>query len=216
MEQSIFVQPVTGASNGLIADLVVEPSCRNNDASIFLLGGNPNAAEMAAEVLRGSIPTLSVAGNYCPEYGFESDPVGMSAAVASVVKANPSICFCGLGFPKQELLIKELRKRLPATWFLGVGISISFVAGEFQRAPGWAQRTGLEWLHRLTQEPTRLVRRYLVHDFPYVTRLLVSCVVKRRRTKKTTTLDCSLIGAIYQLPVNSDHLIRRRFPTSGQ
>src|SRR5690606_40283566 len=52
-------------------------------------------------------------------------------------------------------------------WWLGIGVSFSFICGELQRAPRWMQRCGLEWLHRLMQEPTRLARRYLVHGIPF-------------------------------------------------
>jgi N-acetylglucosaminyldiphosphoundecaprenol N-acetyl-beta-D-mannosaminyltransferase len=34
------------------------------------------------------------------------------------------------------------------------------------------QRAGLEWIHRLGQEPRRLARRYLLHDLPFGLRLL--------------------------------------------
>jgi N-acetylglucosaminyldiphosphoundecaprenol N-acetyl-beta-D-mannosaminyltransferase len=50
---------------------------------------------------------------------------------------------------------------------MGVGISFSFLAGDVRRAPPWMQRTGLEWIHRLSQEPRRLARRYLVEDLPF-------------------------------------------------
>ncbi|HEX4980633.1 MAG TPA: WecB/TagA/CpsF family glycosyltransferase, partial [Ilumatobacteraceae bacterium] len=35
-----------------------------------------------------------------------------------------------------------------------------FVSGAKRRAPGWAQRFGLEWVHRAVTEPRRLIRRY--------------------------------------------------------
>ena len=66
-----------------------------------------------------------------------------------------------------ELPDELLRDEFPRTWFLGVGISFSFVTGEVQRAPDWAQRFGLEWAHRLLKEPRRLARRYLWHDLPF-------------------------------------------------
>jgi N-acetylglucosaminyldiphosphoundecaprenol N-acetyl-beta-D-mannosaminyltransferase len=65
-----------------------------------------------------------------------------------------------------------------------VGISLSFIAGEIQRAPRWMQAAGLEWLHRLVQEPGRLVKRYLWHDIPFVLRLLSSAALHRLRHGK--------------------------------
>ena len=46
----------------------------------------------------------------------------------------------------------------------GIGASLDFLAGNARRAPRWMSRIGLEWLHRLAQDPRRLARRYLVKD----------------------------------------------------
>jgi N-acetylglucosaminyldiphosphoundecaprenol N-acetyl-beta-D-mannosaminyltransferase len=44
------------------------------------------------------------------------------------------------------------------------------------------QVTGLEWLHRLAQEPRRLARRYLVEGIPFAAGLLlVACRERARR-----------------------------------
>jgi N-acetylglucosaminyldiphosphoundecaprenol N-acetyl-beta-D-mannosaminyltransferase len=53
------------------------------------------------------------------------------------------------------------------------------VAGFVDRAPLWMQRAGLEWLHRLFQEPRRLGRRYLVDNLPFVLRLLMDARAHR-------------------------------------
>ena len=45
---------------------------------------------------------------------------------------------------------------------LGVGASFDFYAGNVKESPGWLGNLGLEWLFRLTQEPKRLWRRYLI------------------------------------------------------
>jgi N-acetylglucosaminyldiphosphoundecaprenol N-acetyl-beta-D-mannosaminyltransferase len=140
-------------------------------ASVFLLGGEPGAAEDAAARLRDEIPGLEVAGTLCPEHGFDRDPGRVAAVIEEVTAAQPRVVLVGLGFPKQERLIQRLRADLPAAWMLGVGISLSFVAGDVRRAPPWMQAIGLEWVHRFWQEPGRLARRYLVHGLPFAARL---------------------------------------------
>ena len=72
-----------------------------------------------------------------------------------------------LGSPKQELLIEALRDALPQAWMFGCGITLSFMAGDIRRAPHWMQRAGLEWVHRLAQEPRRLGGRYLLQNLPF-------------------------------------------------
>lgn len=152
------------------------------DATVFLLGGNPGAAERAAERLQASNPGLRVAGVLCPALGFERDPGELAAIEAVLRRARPDIVFVGLGFPKQERLIQRLRPVLPQTWFVSCGISFSFVSGEVTRAPRWVQRAGLEWLHRLVQEPRRLFRRYVVLGLPFLARVVSRAVASRYRT----------------------------------
>ena len=95
--------------------------------------------------------------------------------------------YCCLGFPKQELVIQRLRKELPASWFLGLGGSLSMVAGDIRRAPSWMQRVGLEWLWRLLKEPKRLAARYLGKDLPFAIRLLWSARQQGFTLKRNTT-----------------------------
>ena len=87
--------------------------------------------------------------------------------------------YVALGFPKQEHLIASLRDEFPQTWFLGVGFSFSFVAGETRRAPPWVSRLGLEWMHRLAQDPRRLAGRYLLHGLPFAARLFAAAIASR-------------------------------------
>jgi N-acetylglucosaminyldiphosphoundecaprenol N-acetyl-beta-D-mannosaminyltransferase len=150
-------------------------------ASVFLLGGNPGAAERAADVLRAESPGLRVAGTLCPPLGFERDPAELARIEAALRVARPDVVFVGLGFPKQERLIQRLRPVLPEGWFVSCGVSFSFVSGEVSRAPAWVQRAGLEWLHRLAHEPRRLFRRYVVDGVPFLTRVMASAALARRR-----------------------------------
>ncbi len=144
--------------------------------SVYLLGGNPGVPEKAAEALKGQYPGLRVVGTDSPPFGFDADPVATAEAVAKVVEAKPDLVLVGLGFPKQERLIRLLRAELPRTWFLGCGAGIPMAAGEFKRAPGAVQKIGGEWLHRLALEPRRLAKRYLRDDLPFAFRLLSDAV----------------------------------------
>jgi N-acetylglucosaminyldiphosphoundecaprenol N-acetyl-beta-D-mannosaminyltransferase len=139
---------------------------------VFLLGGAPGTAAGAAEVLCRQFPSLNVVGTLCPPFGFENDPTMMADLIQAVSSAKPDIVFVALGSPKQERLILRLRPILPHAWWLGVGISFSFLCGEVRRAPRWIQKIGFEWLHRLIQEPRRLFRRYVIVGIPFALQLL--------------------------------------------
>lgn len=169
--------PERVAGSSLLLSLTA--AAARHGRAIFLLGGSLGTADAAAAVLRQRCTALRVAGTYCPAAGFEKDPENVAQLAARLSRAAPDIVYVGLGKPKQDLLIDQLRARLPQAWFVGVGISFSFVSGAVLRAPVWMQRRGLEWLHRLVQEPRRLGIRYLVHGLPVATGLLSGAALQR-------------------------------------
>jgi N-acetylglucosaminyldiphosphoundecaprenol N-acetyl-beta-D-mannosaminyltransferase len=169
--------PQRVAGSDLISSLTVAAAAQNR--SIFLLGGTPGSAEGAARILQERSPGLRVAGTYCPPVGFEEKPEEMSRLIESLTSTKPDIVWVALGSPKQEYLINRIRRVLPASWWLGVGISFSFLTGEVKRAPRWIQKLGLEWFHRMVQEPRRLFRRYVVHGVPFAASLMYSAAVNR-------------------------------------
>lgn len=148
---------------------------------VVFIGGSPGDAEKAAAVLTDRYSGLEIRGTHCPPMGFETDPEGMARIERMIRDEPPAIVFIGLGFPKQEHLIERLRPLSPGSCWLGVGISFSYVAGTVARAPGWARRTGVEWVCRLIQEPGRLWRRYLLEGLPFGLRLLSWSVWTRLR-----------------------------------
>jgi N-acetylglucosaminyldiphosphoundecaprenol N-acetyl-beta-D-mannosaminyltransferase len=148
--------------------------------SVFLVGGDPGVAERAADIFRDSYPGLEIAGTTCPPLGFESDEHELSRIQRQITDAAPQIVLVALGFPKQDLLIRFLRRSLPGASFLGVGISLSYATGDLSRPPSWICSLGLEWAFRLSQEPTRcLARRYLVDGLPFAFRLMISAAWHR-------------------------------------
>lgn len=130
-------------------------------ARLFMLGGEDGAAEAAARRLRRDHPSLQIAGCFepprAPLEAMESDRM-----LELIRESGAEVLFVALGNPKQELWIARHRDRLPDVLVLvGVGCVFDLLAGRTGRAPGWMQRAGLEWLHRLAAEPRRLARRYL-------------------------------------------------------
>lgn len=140
--------------------------------SIYFLGGEPGAGEAAAQVLTERHPALKIAGASAPRVSAEPSEFEIASAVAELRRKKPDLLLVGLGSPKQEKLILALRAHFPHMWMVGVGISFSFVAGHVLRAPPWMRKSGLEWIHRLSQEPSRLARRYLIEDLPFAAELL--------------------------------------------
>ena len=109
--------------------------------------------------LQREFPGLVIAGAESPPFrplsADEDD-----ALVARIEASGARIVLVGLGCPKQDFFAYEHRRRIAAVQ-LCVGAVFDFYAGHKRVAPQWMQRSGLEWLYRLCQEPRRLWRRYL-------------------------------------------------------
>jgi N-acetylglucosaminyldiphosphoundecaprenol N-acetyl-beta-D-mannosaminyltransferase len=120
------------------------------------------------------VATLRVLGYAQPQVSIPPRPEELAEARRELERLRPDLVYVAFGSPKQEYAIQALREALPGAWWLGCGISLSFLAGELGRAPRWMQRLGLEWSHRLAQEPARLAHRYLLRNLPFALRLLWS------------------------------------------
>lgn len=150
--------------------------------SVFLIGGPAGIPDQAASVFEDTLPGISIAGAVCPPFGFDEDETQIEVLVAQVAAARPDLVLVGLGFPKQERLIRRLQLEHPNAWYLGCGGGLAMAAGHVSRAPVAMQQVGLEWVYRLALEPRRLAGRYLGHDLPYAASLL-------RQSRRARRLD---------------------------
>lgn len=126
-------------------------------------GGAEGVAAQLAHTLTDRYPSLQVASTHSPpfrELTSEED----KAVVDAINEANPDVVWVGLGSPKQDYWIAAHRDRLNAPVLIGVGAAFDMHTGRVAQAPGWMQRSGLEWLFRLAVEPRRLWRRYLIYN----------------------------------------------------
>ncbi len=133
----------------------------------FFYGGAEGVAETLAERLRARFPRLLVAGTYCPP--FRPLTAAEEREVAAQINASGAdIVWVGLGTPKQDYWVARFRPLLTAPVLIAVGAAFDFHAGRVRQAPRWMQRAGLEWFFRLTQDPRRLWKRYLVGNPRFV------------------------------------------------
>jgi N-acetylglucosaminyldiphosphoundecaprenol N-acetyl-beta-D-mannosaminyltransferase len=138
---------------------------------VFLLGGRPGSADLAASVMKERFPRLRV-DTYCPPFGFETSEDGLAGVRQAVLRSRPDLLFVALGMPKQEYWIYDHGRKLGAAVCLGVGGTFELVSGIVPRAPRWVQNIGCEWVYRLCQEPRRMWRRYLVGNLQFAWILL--------------------------------------------
>ncbi len=134
----------------------------------YLYGGRDDEALASlTETLRERHPGLTIAGGFSPPFR-ELSEAELDEIAARINAAQPDVVWVGIGVPKQEKWMAAMRDRLDAPVLIGVGAAFDFHAGLVPQAPGWMQRSGLEWAFRLKQEPRRLWRRYARHNPRFV------------------------------------------------
>ncbi|OBG38959.1 teichoic acid biosynthesis protein [Mycobacterium sp. E3198] len=127
---------------------------------VGFFGGGAETHLLLAQRLRARYPRLAVSGMWAP--GPADIESGSDAFVSAIRQARTDILVVSLGKPRQEQWVDRHGFATGARVFLPSGGAIDFLAGKTRRAPDWMQRVGLEWFYRLTREPRRLARRYLL------------------------------------------------------
>lgn len=146
----------------------------------YFYGGTEQELTALTARLRKAWPEIQIAGTYSPPFRALSEEEKQADA-ERINAAKPDLVWVGLGNPKQELWMAEFRSRLEAPMILAVGAAFALNAGVVKQAPRWIQRSGLEWLYRLVQEPRRLWKRYLVCNTTFVWLLAKEAVMGGRR-----------------------------------
>lgn len=168
-------QPIVWALNALghkLPDRVYGPTlmakacerAASTGQRIFLYGGrNEGALVQLTLNLRRQYPGIRIVGGYSPPYrpltGEEERQV-----IDMIDGAGADVVWVGIGVPKQEKWMRDMRPKLRAPVLVGVGAAFDFHAGLIPQAPALLQRFGLEWAFRLAQEPRRLWKRYAKYN----------------------------------------------------
>jgi N-acetylglucosaminyldiphosphoundecaprenol N-acetyl-beta-D-mannosaminyltransferase len=149
-----------------------------NNLKVFFYGNTEETLAILSEKLKGLYPGLNIAGTISPPFRAltkEED----DAYVRQINSSGADILFVSLGAPKQERWMAEHKCRIKAVQ-LGVGAAFSFLTGKVKQAPLWMQKTYLEWLYRLPQEPKKTIYRMLLVP-EFLLRLMVQMVEERIR-----------------------------------
>ena len=138
---------------------------------LFLYGGKEAVANLLAERLRSEHPGLEVVGMYSPPFRplSAAEEADIDAMIDGV---RPDVVLVGLSTPKQERWMAAHLGRIDVPVMIGVGAAFDLLTGQVPQAPRWMRVSGLEWLHRVAQEPRRLGPRYLRSNPAFVFNIL--------------------------------------------
>lgn len=163
---------VTGS--GLIEALFLEKNSRA--VRVYFFGGKSGVGERACQAINQTDAGLHAVGYYCPGFG-SVEEMSTNEIIEKINQSNIDFLIVALGAKKGQAWIEKNRSLLKVQVVSHLGAVINFFAGTVKRAPVLIQHLGLEWLWRITQEPSlwkryfydgwQLVKLLAVNIFPY-------------------------------------------------
>ena len=161
-------------------DLMMDLVKLSNDKcySIYLLGAKPDVVKKTADVLKNEYKNLNIVG--VKDGYFQDDE--WKKITNEIIEVNPDFVFVGITSPKKEYLIEYMQNRGLKSVCMGVGGSFDVISGNIPRAPMWMQKSNLEWLFRVIQEPRRLFKRYFVGNAKFINAV--------RKEKRVNNYEC--------------------------
>lgn len=147
----------------------------------FLYGGKPGIATELAENLGRRYPGIQMVGTYTPPFRPLSAEEETQLRL-TIRQCKPDIIWVGLSTPKQERFMAQYIEHLDTRVMVGVGAAFDIHTGRIKDSPHWIKASGLQWLHRLFQEPRRLWKRYLVNNPAFIMRIAMQLTGVTRYT----------------------------------
>ena len=140
------------------------------DYSHFLYGGKPGIAEELSIILSRRFPSARIVGTYTPPFR-DLTRAEERSLISMIRSLKPSIIWVGISAPRQEMFMRRYLPLLDTTLMFGVGAAFDFHTGRIRDCSEWIKRAGLQWLHRLIQDPRHLMWRYLRNNPEFMWRI---------------------------------------------
>jgi N-acetylglucosaminyldiphosphoundecaprenol N-acetyl-beta-D-mannosaminyltransferase len=154
---------------------------------VYFLGAEKGVLDKVMEVVQKKYPRLCIAGY---KDGYFSEDQEQNVA-EDIKNSRADILFVGISSPKKEIFLGKWRNYIDVPICHGVGGSFDVLAGVTKRAPVWMQKSGLEWLYRLIQEPGRMWKRYLYTNIIFIK----LCAVEIFKVKVSKIRDMFVRGS---------------------
>jgi len=154
----------------------------------FFYGGKHGVANELRENFECRFPWARIVGTYTPPFR-DLTPLEEDALALRIRELKPDIIWVGISTPKQERFMVRMLPLLHNTLLFGVGAAFDFHTGRIKDSPEWMKRAGLQWLHRLIQDPRHLFWRYLRNNPAFVFQILLQITGLRiYSTKRSETI----------------------------
>jgi N-acetylglucosaminyldiphosphoundecaprenol N-acetyl-beta-D-mannosaminyltransferase len=183
-------------------DLMLEVISREEfrGYSHFLCGGKPGVAEELRDLLIARYPELQIVGTYSPPFGSMS-PAQEKKFLSTINRVRPDIVWVGISTPKQERFMDRYLPLLDTTLMFAVGAAFDFHTGRIADCSDWIKRSGLQWLHRLLQDPKHLWRRYLRNIPPFLFYISLQLTgIKSYRLQRSTESRTKMLEPVCTEP----------------
>ena len=144
---------------------IFEESVKRNKTHYFYGGKDDEVLVKLRENLEKAYPGIQILGMYSPPFRPLTDEED-AAICREINELKPDFLWVGIGAPKQEMWMWKHQEKIHGTRMVGAGFN--FFAGTLDKAPAWMEKAGIEWLFRLSKEPKRLWRRYVLGGFKYL------------------------------------------------
>ena len=132
----------------------------------FFYGSTEETLELLGKKLNENYTGIQIVGMYSPPFRPLTEEENQEI-IKSINTTKPDFVWVGLGAPKQERWMAEHQGEIEGL-MLGVGAGFDYYAGNIKRAPEWMQKSNLEWVYRLMQDPKRLFKRYWDTNIKYI------------------------------------------------
>lgn len=132
----------------------------------FFYGAREEINQIACDRITAKYPNVKIVGRMNGYVDPEKE------ALRAIEASGAELLMCALGQPRQEMFMVHHRNRLNVKLAVTCGGMFDFFAGAKPRAPKVMRTLGMEWFFRLTVEPRRLWRRYLIGNPKFLVRAI--------------------------------------------
>lgn len=150
-----------------------------NGLSHFFYGGDYGVAEELRCHMQSRFPAARVLGSFRPPFR-KLNSREEADLLRITNQLRPDVIWVGLSTPKQEHFMADYLPRIDTKLMIGVGAAFDYHTGRIKDSPRWVKRSGLQWVHRLLQDPAHLSKRYLRNNPLFVALLALQlCGLKK-------------------------------------